>query len=306
MRPEVKTHIESLIKNNAVVLFMKGTKDRPQCGFSKQVIVVLNSLLSDYATVDILADPEIREGIKAFSNWPTIPQLYINQEFIGGCDIVLDLAEKNQLQDMLKLEKAHSAPSISLSPSAEQAFNNALADQAEGEAIRITIGADFSHGLQFDTPTQSDFRVNINGVELIFDPYSAKRADKLSIDFIEDQLEAGFAFNNPNESAHVKELSVQELLHLRSQDEDFLLIDVRPKAEWDIAHIDFAKRLEEFSPSDLSALDPNLTLVFHCHHGGRSKRVAESFRTKGFKRLYNLTGGIDAWSRMADSSIPLY
>ena len=306
MRPEVKTHIESLIKNNAVILFMKGTKERPQCGFSKQVIVVLNQLLSDFAAVDVLADPEIREGIKTFSNWPTIPQLYINQEFIGGCDIILDLAEKNQLQDMLKLEKALSAPNISLSPSAEQAFNNALADQAEGESIRITIGADFAHGLQFDKATKEDFLVNINGVELIFDPYSAQRAHNLSIDFIEDQLEAGFAFNNPNEAPRVQELSVQEFLHMRSQGEETLLIDVRPQSEWEIAHIDFAKRLEDFSTGDIAALDPNLNLVFHCHHGGRSKRVAESFRTKGFKRLYNLTGGIDAWSRVADSSVPTY
>jgi monothiol glutaredoxin len=306
MRPEVKTHIESLIKNNAVILFMKGTKERPQCGFSKQVIVVLNELLNDFATVDVLADPEIREGIKTFSNWPTIPQLYINQEFIGGCDIVLDLAEKNQLHEMLKLEKALSAPQISLSPSAEQAFINALADQAEGESIRITIGANFAHSLEFDKATKNDFLVNINNIELIFDPYSAHRAHNLSIDFIEDQLEAGFAFNNPNEAAQVQELSVQDFLHMRSQGEEMLLIDVRPHDEWELAHISFAKRLDDFSASDIAALDPNLKLVFHCHHGGRSKRVAESFRTKGFKHLFNLSGGIDAWSRRVDSNVPTY
>ncbi len=73
---------------------MKGTKERPQCGFSKQVVQVLNQLVSDYATVDILADQEMREGIKVYSSWPTIPQLYIHGEFIGGCDIVLDLQQK--------------------------------------------------------------------------------------------------------------------------------------------------------------------------------------------------------------------
>jgi monothiol glutaredoxin len=303
MSSSTHQHLESLIKNNAVILFMKGTKERPQCGFSKQVVGVLNQFLSDYATIDVLADPEIREGIKVFSKWPTIPQLYIDGEFIGGCDIVLDLAEKNQLQAMLKLNKASSVPTIILSESAKLAFTNALADQAEGEKIRIIIGADFSHSLQFDIPKPDDFRVVINTIELIFDPYSAYRAQNLSIDFIEEQLEAGFSFNNPNEAPPVLELSVEEL---NKNKDTFMLIDVRPLAEWQQAHIDFAKRLEDFSAGDLQALDKDTPLVFHCHHGGRSKRMAESFRSKGFRRLYNLSGGVDAWSRIIDTKVPTY
>lgn len=306
MRPEVKAHLESLIQKNSVVLFMKGTKERPQCGFSKQVVAVLNQLLPDFTYVDVLSEPEIREGIKAYSNWPTIPQLYIDGDFVGGCDIVLDLFEKNQLQSLLKLEKATKAPVINLSSSALQAFSNALAEQNEGEAIRISVGADFSHSLQFDTPTPDDFRVSIQNIELIFDAYSAKRADNLSIDFIEDQLEAGFAFNNPNEAPKVRELSVEEFVAMRMNNPDILLIDVRPHEEWQQAHIDFAKRLDDFSAGDLAALDKNTALVFHCHHGGRSMRVGESFRKKGFTRLYNLTGGIDAYARRIDPQVPLY
>ena len=94
--------IEADIKNNDVVLFMKGTKDIPQCGFSATVVQVLERVgIVDFKDVNVLADMEIRDGIKQFSNWPTIPQLYIKGEFIGGCDIVREMYQTGELQDML-------------------------------------------------------------------------------------------------------------------------------------------------------------------------------------------------------------
>jgi monothiol glutaredoxin len=305
MRPELKAHIESLIKNNPVILFMKGTKDRPQCGFSKQVVSVLNQLVSDFVTVDVLADPEIREGIKIYSNWPTIPQLYIDNEFIGGCDIVLDLANKEELHKLLKLEKAQKAPQLNLSQKAHQAFSDALAEQGEDEAIRITIGADFNHELAFDKAQPHDFHVKVDSLRFIFDAYSARRADNLTIDFIEDQLESGFAFNNPNEG-RMHELSVTELNNWHKENKDFILLDVRTKEEWQQAHISFAKRLEDISPSDIATWNKDRAIIFHCHHGSRSKRAAKSFLAKNFRRVYNLTGGIDAWARFVDPEVPLY
>jgi monothiol glutaredoxin len=98
MRPELKQKIDSLIKDNSIVLFMKGTKDWPECGFSKRVVDVLESLNVDFLDVNILEDPELREGIKVYSSWPTIPQLYIKGEFIGGCDIALDMYQKGSLR----------------------------------------------------------------------------------------------------------------------------------------------------------------------------------------------------------------
>ena len=84
-----RSRIESILQDNRVVLFMKGTPAQPQCGFSAKTTQILNILLPDYATVDVLADPEIREGIKAYGDWPTIPQLYVDSELVGGCDIGL-------------------------------------------------------------------------------------------------------------------------------------------------------------------------------------------------------------------------
>jgi monothiol glutaredoxin len=93
----IQEKIQSLINDNAVVLFMKGTADFPQCGFSGKVAHILKLLNVDYLDINILEDPEVRQGIKDFSQWPTIPQLYINGEFVGGCDIVTQLYENGEL-----------------------------------------------------------------------------------------------------------------------------------------------------------------------------------------------------------------
>lgn len=97
------TRIESTIKSNDIVLYMKGSKKLPQCGFSATVASVLERLgIAEYHDVNVLADAEIREGVKAYAQWPTIPQLYIKGEFVGGCDIVREMYQSGELQAMLK------------------------------------------------------------------------------------------------------------------------------------------------------------------------------------------------------------
>lgn len=93
--------IRETVTTNSVVLFMKGTKEMPQCGFSSQVAGILNYMGVDYADVNVLADDSIRQGIKDFSDWPTIPQLYVKGEFVGGCDIVRDMTLSGELDTML-------------------------------------------------------------------------------------------------------------------------------------------------------------------------------------------------------------
>lgn len=96
------TEIEKLIRENPVVLFMKGDQKFPMCGFSGFVVQALKMLNVDFVDVNILEDPNMRQGIKDFSNWPTIPQLYVNQEFIGGADIVKEMLESGELQELFK------------------------------------------------------------------------------------------------------------------------------------------------------------------------------------------------------------
>ena len=99
---EINEKIESLIKDNDVCLFMKGTPDAPQCGFSMAVTNILKMLEVNFKGVNVLADQKLREGIKVFSDWPTIPQLYVKNEFIGGCDIVKEMYENGELKNLLK------------------------------------------------------------------------------------------------------------------------------------------------------------------------------------------------------------
>ena len=94
--------IEADVKSNPVVLFMKGTPVLPQCGFSARVVQVLSHIGVPFKGVNVLEDMEIREGIKAYTNWPTIPQLYVGGEFVGGCDIILEMFQAGELQSMLK------------------------------------------------------------------------------------------------------------------------------------------------------------------------------------------------------------
>ncbi|NJK66250.1 MAG: Grx4 family monothiol glutaredoxin [Microcoleus sp. CSU_2_2] len=98
--------IDELVKENKIMVFMKGNKLMPQCGFSNNVVQILNTLGVPYETVDVLADPEIRQGIKEYSNWPTIPQVYINGEFIGGSDIMIELYQKGELQEVVEVALA--------------------------------------------------------------------------------------------------------------------------------------------------------------------------------------------------------
>ncbi|MGB3407925.1 MAG: Grx4 family monothiol glutaredoxin [Jannaschia sp.] len=98
---DAKTQIEEMVKGHDVVLFMKGTKAMPQCGFSSRVAGVLNYMAIDYTDVNVLADDGIRQGIKEYSDWPTIPQLYIKGEFVGGCDIITEMTLSGELDTML-------------------------------------------------------------------------------------------------------------------------------------------------------------------------------------------------------------
>jgi monothiol glutaredoxin len=98
---DVQERIQSLVKDNQILLFMKGDREFPQCGFSMRAVNVVNSFGREYKTINVLEDPEIRQGIKSFSNWPTIPQLYLNGQFVGGSDIMIELYHSGELQKLV-------------------------------------------------------------------------------------------------------------------------------------------------------------------------------------------------------------
>lgn len=106
MEETLRNRIQGIIESNEVVLFMKGTKHFPQCGFSATVVEVLRRSGSDFQDVNVLEDPAIRQGIKEFTNWPTIPQLYVRGKFVGGCDIVREMYQKGELEAVLSPPKS--------------------------------------------------------------------------------------------------------------------------------------------------------------------------------------------------------
>jgi monothiol glutaredoxin len=106
MTPETKERIDSLVNQNKIMVFMKGNKLMPQCGFSNNAVQILNTLGVPYETFDVLEDYEVRQGIKEYSNWPTIPQVYINGQFVGGSDILIELYQKGELQQLVEVALA--------------------------------------------------------------------------------------------------------------------------------------------------------------------------------------------------------
>jgi monothiol glutaredoxin len=100
--PETQDSIRKQVTENPIVLYMKGTPDFPQCGFSGRVVQILKSLEKPFVAVDVLSSPEIRAGIKTYSNWPTIPQLYVNGEFVGGCDIMIEMHASGELAKLVE------------------------------------------------------------------------------------------------------------------------------------------------------------------------------------------------------------
>jgi monothiol glutaredoxin len=129
---EIRKFLEQAIAENDVMLFMKGTPDAPRCGFSMRTSAALNSLGVRYAAMDILPDPRIREELSAISDWPTIPQLFVNGKLVGGCDIVTEMYETGELAEMLGVEQPEDEPEPpSVEPAAQAApmqLENRLGD----------------------------------------------------------------------------------------------------------------------------------------------------------------------------------
>jgi monothiol glutaredoxin len=181
--------IESEIASNQVVLFMKGSKASPRCGFSARISSILEELGVSYKDIDVLADPALRDEIKAFSQWPTIPQLYVGGRFIGGCDIVSDLYASGELHQLLGARQPES-PSITIT---ERAANELRGlSLSERESLRLEIDPGNQFDLLVESSRPDDVELSDKGITLRLSPSSAKRAGGLLLDFVEDGVRAGF------------------------------------------------------------------------------------------------------------------
>jgi monothiol glutaredoxin len=306
MNAELHTKIQGLIRSHDVVLFMKGNRHFPQCGFSATVVRILDGLVPKYETVNVLSDQAIRDGIKEFSQWPTIPQLYVKGEFVGGCDIVKEMHASGELHKLLGVDAPAPppAPSVTIKEGAVKAFEDAAADAGE-DVLRLEIDDGWNNDLYFGPKKQGDIEVKTSGLVVHMDAQTARRANGIVIDFVKGPRGDGFRIDNPNEP-HVRGLSAKELHAMHEKGEKLELFDVRGDGERALAKIDWAQPLDRAGQEKLMALPKDTPVAFHCHHGIRSAQVARQVLGEGFSKVYNLEGGIDAWSKDVDSGVRRY
>lgn len=193
---------------------------------------------------------------------------------------------------------------LTVSPAARAALLTALPKDTPG--IRLSISARFEHDLSFGTAAEGDETLELDGLVLIADRETAARAAGLVIDYVEGPQGPGFTMTNPNQPPRIVQLSVLELKAMRERGEAFELVDVRTPDERAIAVIDGARLLDAAYHKALLHMDHGTPLVFQCHHGVRSQAAAEYFLQAGFTKVYNLRGGIDAWSALVDDRVARY
>jgi len=303
--PATRERIETLLKDHRVVLFMKGDRRQPMCGFSAAATNTLNELLPEYHTVNVLDDPEIREGIKVYGDWPTIPQLYVEGELVGGADIIRQMYASGELHSLFGATPPdRTPPEITITDKAAEAIRNGIAN-AQGLALHLEIGPDHSAGFQLAPAGDHDIVVTANGIEVHFDPGSAQRAKGIVIDWVSTVQGEGLSLKFPG-AQEVKSMSVQEL-NARLADGSVVLVDVRPATgRAQAAPLAQARVLEDEGYDALAALPKDTAIAFICHHGNSSRGVAERFAAHGFTSVFNVEGGMDAWAREIDPTVPRY
>ncbi|GAB4183538.1 MAG: Grx4 family monothiol glutaredoxin [Wenzhouxiangellaceae bacterium] len=302
----VRNRIETYLQSDRVVLFMKGTPQQPMCGFSAKTAGILDGLVGSYTTVNVLADEEIRQGIKDYGQWPTIPQLYIDQELVGGCDIVTDMYESGELHRSLGLpEPDRTPPTITITDNAAEQIRIAMAEHPE-TAVFLSVDAQWEPGFSLRPVQGGEIATEANGIRVLMDVNTAPRARGAVIDWQDGPAGSGLTIDLPEAPAPVKMLLPTELKQRLDSGEELLLVDVRQADERAKAAFPGAETLDQESLQRLQALPSDTPLVFICHHGRSSMGAAQHFRKRGFTQVFNLEGGIDAWSQQVDPSIPRY
>jgi monothiol glutaredoxin len=305
---DTRNVITGVLSENPVVLFMKGNRIQPRCGFSAKSVAALDMLLPDYVAIDVLQHAEIREGIKEYGNWPTIPQLYVRGELVGGSDIIQEMFSSGELADLLGVKRpVGGTPRIDVEPAAAASMTSALASNT-GMAIHLKIDAGWEHSLSLAPPGAADvvIRIGDGPLALHLDPWSAARADGLRIASRDSLQGTGFSFENPQAPPPVSNMEPDVLKTALEHGKVKHVVDVRGDDERSIAALPGAMPWSEETMRAIDALDKDTTLVFFCHKGGRSLAVAERYRRRGYTRLFNLQGGIDAWAQQVDPSLRRY
>ncbi len=296
MNEQTKQRIEDLVKNNNVMLFMKGNASHPQCGFSSNTVKIMQDLVGDdFQTFNVLEDNEIREGIKEYGNWPTIPQLYIQGELVGGNDIVTEMYNTGEIQELLGLEKPQRvSPTIKISEKAKENILSGI-ENIGSHVLMLSIDSQFNTRFSIEEPKGYEITSDLGGVKLYMDIATAKRAQGIEIDWVEDLQGAGLVIKNPNAPKEVNQLSVKELKEGIEKGEFKHLYDVRSQMQFEQQSIPGSKRLDKEAMQEIEKLAKDTPLVFICIAGNTSQGACDYYRKLGYTDVNNLVGGLAAW-----------
>jgi monothiol glutaredoxin len=306
MNNATQHRIKTLLDSEPVVLFMKGTRDTPRCGFSAKAVGLLDAALDTYATVDVLADEDMRQGIKEYGQWPTIPQLYVRGELVGGSDIIGQMAGNGELYQVLGVPAPSrpEPPMISITAEAANAIRSGMQDAGQA-VLHLQISAQWQSGFQIAPAGANDTIANAAGIAIHMDAATAKRAQGMQIDWTNSLQGSGLAITLPLAPKGVQAMAVDKLR--QALVDGVRIIDVRPETDRQRALFPLVHSvLDGQSIGELQALPKDTVLAFLCHHGNSSRSAAEHFRGLGFNQVYNIEGGIEAYAIQVDSSVPRY
>lgn len=193
-----REQLDQLINSHKVVLFLKGTREKPQCGSSSGIVRILDLLLEDYATVDVAGQPEVLDALALYTNWPAVPQLFVNGEFVGGADVVREMHAAGEFRGVLGLPPLPEVgiPNVTITDAAAKVILDVMGSMPNVE-LYLEVDALFRHSLSIvDRDERVTRRSVVNGIPLCFDAESAVRADGLVVET--DASGKSLRIENPN------------------------------------------------------------------------------------------------------------
>ena len=291
--PSLRDRIDQMLSSNRVMLFMKGTPKMPQCGFSAQTVGALDTILEgNYASFNVLEDQEVREGIKEYGNWPTIPQLYVDGELVGGCDIVMEMFNAGELHDLFGLEPPdRTPPEIEISERAASKIREFLAAYP-GQHLHFQVGSDWDAQFNLGPKSGTEIESTAAGLTVLMDLASAQRARGAKIDWVETVQGEGLKLDLPGAPPPVRQISPAELRQRLEADQRLVVVDTRNELDRQNKPLPFARALDADLMAELKDADRETPLVVLCNKGLSSQEVAEHYRKQGFTEVYNLSGGV--------------
>ncbi len=297
LSPALQQRIESMLSEHPVVLFMKGSPDAPRCGFSAKAVGILGGMLDSYHTVDVLEDAEIREGIKIYGSWPTVPQLYVSGELVGGSDIIESMLNSGELHGLFGLAAPdRTPPVITIAPAAAQAIRQAMSDVEDGVGLHMSVDPRFNAQFALKPIEGTEIVSEADGIRIHLDLASAARARGVEVEWVENARGSGLAIRNPNAPPAVQSIDVAALAE-RVAAGSITVVDVRGPDSRGAAPFPLAHQvLDEDSHDRLAALSKDAPLAFICNRGNSSRQAAEHFRGHGFRDVFNVEGGMEAWT----------